>query len=380
MFLKNQLRAVSALALATGLMAPAAYATESGTRITNTVTVNFSVGGVSQDEESDTTGFVVDRKIDMQVISQASIPDGRPKQTARELVYKVVNEGNDAQPFDIDVSLTKVTGGVNSLFDALVLDTNTDTLEANEYRIYISADDTFDGGDTVYDPAGLVTAATPASFGTAADADEFHVIIRMNIPSTAENDDIVRFSVRATAMNDAEDGAMVELLSQGLDNAGDPDAVVDIIFADGARTTDSDGSDSIEDGIHTDNATVTVASAELSITKEVTIISEDTQGTFDCKTDPDPNIADALQGAVPGACLEYTITVTNGAAASVDADAITIADTLVSGISFEAFRLVTGWTNPAPDYDGPSREITAGVTSSITPGNSVVLSFRASVD
>ena len=353
------------------LCATSALATASGTRINNTVTVSYSVDSVGQDDETADAGFVVDRKIDMLVADQGSIINGRPKETNRQLVFKVTNEGNDSQPFDIDVTV----GG--SLGSGPTLDTNTDALGAGEYRVYISDDATLDDpGDTVYSPAGFDTADTPAAFDSGGTNDEFYVIIVVNVPSDAANDEVVRFSVAATALNASEDGILIEDVGNGLDDAGTPANAVDIIFADAAKTTDSAGTDNAEDAIHTDNATLTVSSAELTATKAVTIVNDDLNVTFDCATDPDPGTADAAQGAIPGACLEYTISVTNGAAANQNAQSVSLSDTLPAGVTFSSFITTTGWTNPQHN----AGVITATATSDIAPNNALDLVFRVKVD
>lgn len=355
------------------LGASGALATSSGTRVQNTVTVSFSVDSVAQDDETAQVGFVVDRKIDMLVADQGSINNARPKQTNRQLVYKVTNEGNDAQKYDIDVALTQnFTGGDVSL------DTNTDVLGASEYRVYISTDATLDiPGDTVYNPTGFSLAATPGAFDSGGTGDEFHVIIVVNVPSDAVDTDNVKFSVTAVALNDTDDGALTEDKGNGLDDAGTPANAVDIVFADGAKTAGSDGTDAIEDGKHTDNATLTVASASLTATKAVTIVDENTQGTFTCATDADPAEADATQGAMPGACLEYTITIANGAAASESATNISISDTLPAGVTFAGFTSVTGWGS---SEDHTAGVVTATLAAALAPNNSAVLGFRVTVD
>jgi len=359
---------------ATAATTTAALATAPGIRVNNTVTVTFDVGTVTQDTETAEAGFVVDRKIDMLVANQGPIPDGRPKQTGRELVYKVVNEGNAAQGYDIDVTPT------GDLAADFTLDTGTGTLGASRYRIYISEDTTVAGG-TVYDPAGFDLANTPAAFDGAASTfdasdDEFYVIIVINIPSDAQDDEFVDFSVKATALNDAETAALEEDTGNGLDNAGDNEAAVDIVFADGTKTTGSDGTDVAEDGKHTDYSRLTVASAELTITKAVTIVSEDTQDTFDCAASADPAIDDNTQGAIPGACLEYTITVANGLNASEDATNVAITDNLPTGVTFVSFFDKAAWSNAAHS----TGTISASLDNDLVKGQSRDLVFRVTVD
>lgn len=368
MFSIKSLRNASVVALATAAMAPQAFATNSGTRITNTVTVDFEVGGVTQDQGEAETGFVVDRKIDMLVSDTGSITDGRPNQASRLLVYKVVNEGNDAQSFDIDVDVS------GTLAADFALETAAGALTEGEYRVVISSDNTLDGGDTIYNPTGFTLANASAAYTDGNSADAFYVLIEMFLPIDGADTEAARFSVRATALNASNDGALVEVTGNGLDDAGTPANAVDIVFADGAKTTDSDGTDVIEDGKHTDNAQVTIASAQLTVAKSVTIISENTQGTFDCTTDADPAIADSTQGAIPGACLEYTITVSNGAA-SESASNLSISDTLEPGITFSAFTDVADWTTT----NEAAGTISATLTT-LAPNNSADLVFRVTVD
>lgn len=350
-----------------------ASATAPGQRVLNTVTVTFAVDSVAQDAGTAEVGFVVDRKIDMLVADTGSIVNGRPKQEGRELIYKVTNEGNDAQPFDIDVTLT------GTLAADLTLDTNTDTLGPGEYRVHISPDTTTASG-TVYDPTGFSTADTPLAYDAGATTDEFYVIIVVNIPSDAQDDEAVRFSVRATALDGGETAALTEVTGRGLDNAATPADAVDIVFADGTKTTDSEGTDVAEDGRHTDNASLTVASAELTVTKEVTILSENTQGDFVCATGVDPGIDDNTQGAIPGACLEYKITVANGAAASEHAQNVAISDTLPAGVSFVAFRVDGTSSSTWSDADHDAGVVTASLDADLEDGDEAYLVFRVLVD
>ena len=376
-FYHHSLRAAF-LAAAVTATTSTAFATTSGTRVNNTVSVEFKVGTVDQDTNTASAGFVVDRKIDMQVSDTGSFTDGRPKQTDRQLIYKITNEGNDSQAFDIDVAVTSTNGDIPA---SMVLDTNADTLGPNEYRLYVSTDDAaLDTGlDTVYDPTGFSAAATLGAYADPGTGDEFHIIIVFNIPSDAENTEDVVFSVVATALDDAGTAALTESLGNGLDTElADTSGVVDIVFADAAKTAASNGTDNAEDGKHTDNASVTVSSAELTVTKAVTIIHEDTQGLFDCTTTADPVIDDATQGAIPGACLEYTIEVANGGSANASATDISITDVIETGITFSAIMDATAWTGAA--YDAPTKTISADLTNSLAANQSAVLVYRVTVD
>ncbi len=362
--------------------AGAAWATAPEVRINNTVSVSYSVDSTSQDPATAEAGFVVDRKVDMLVADTGSIANGRPNQTGRELVYKITNEGNAAQPLDIDVVATVPVDAPRPAFGGgVTLDTDA-TQDPGEYRVYISTDATFDGGDTLYDPTGTTLAATPGAFDAGGVGDEFHVIVRLYIPGDTLNGDRIRFSVKATAL-DGANAVLTEDLGNGLDDETTPADAVDIVFADAAKTADSEGTDAAEDGRHTDNAEIAVASAELTATKTVTIVNDDLNVTFNCATDPDPGTADNTQGAIPGACLEYTITLTNGASAAQNAQNPVITDVIQPGITFQAFTVQDDWS--AATYTTGTRTISATVDGDTTsgemePGEDAVLSYRVLID
>lgn len=381
------------LALATGFVVGGvtlAEATSPETRINNVVSVAYEVGSVGQAAALAEAGFVVDRKIDVQVINTNDIPTGLPNQS-NQLIYKVVNEGNDAQPFDIDVTpVLESTGGLDFGGGMTLNPGGPSSISEGEYRVYLSADATFDSGtDTPYDPTGISPAQTLQASDDNATTDEIYVIIDMILPENSKNKDKMRFSVAATALNRVDDAnptntALIEVTGRGLDRVGNAanSTAVDIIFADAAGTANSAGSDGNEDGQHTDNALVTIVSAELTVAKTVVILNDLlNHPTFDCTTDPDSDPADTEKGAIPGACLEYTITVENGAGAGASATDVAITDIVQTGISFEAFKLQTNWD--ATGYDDTTDPAQPTITASIStlaPGESSILSYRVTID
>ena len=77
--------------------------TDAGTSITNTVTVNYNVGGTAQTTENDSDTFVVDRKVNLLVAaSDALNTTVAPDEDGAAVTFDVTNLTNDT----IDILLT----------------------------------------------------------------------------------------------------------------------------------------------------------------------------------------------------------------------------------------------------------------------------------
>src|SRR3546814_465994 len=94
---------------AMGLAAAPAYAagTTAGTVITNQVTVDYSVGGVNQNDVTASTDVTVDRKVDMTVAAttDTSVTPGASNQAVG---FVVTNLSNDT--LDFQLAATQATG------------------------------------------------------------------------------------------------------------------------------------------------------------------------------------------------------------------------------------------------------------------------------
>src|SRR6476661_9341652 len=94
----------SASALAMILASSPAYAsgTTAGTTITNTATVNFQVGGVSQTSVSGSDSFTVDRKVNLTVAEVGSTTTSvSPGQASAVTTFLVTNTSNAALDFSL---------------------------------------------------------------------------------------------------------------------------------------------------------------------------------------------------------------------------------------------------------------------------------------
>jgi uncharacterized repeat protein (TIGR01451 family) len=112
---------------------------------------------------------------------------------------------------------------------------------------------------------------------------------------------------------------------------------------------------------HTDTVTITLQGvAVLAAEKTVFVFSEDGSGCddFDATAPEEP----ALPAAIPGACIEYVITITNSG--PVAATNVGLVDELPETVTADA-TLLSGWTTPPTEVLSCS----AGVcTLTITDG------------
>lgn len=92
---KQLLGAVSSAALVAFTASPAiAQGTLAGSTITNNVTVDYSVGGVAQTQETASDSFTVDRKINVVVTATGATPNVAPGQTQVVRTFEVQNLSN----------------------------------------------------------------------------------------------------------------------------------------------------------------------------------------------------------------------------------------------------------------------------------------------
>jgi uncharacterized repeat protein (TIGR01451 family) len=267
-----------------------AYAngTASGTNITNQATVDYSVGGVNQTTiTSPTASFVVDTRIDFNVTELG----GTATQTTPGVVnvvtrFQLTNTGNSTQGYVLSV--------VNEA--GTVLFTQTDNQDVSNLRIFVDSN-----GNGVYD-AGADTATNINSLITDADGESLVVFVVADIPVAATNNQYanVRLTARATPV-----GSTTPLAeTSGPDTAG-----VDVVWADAGR----DNSESAADQYH-------IQSAALTLAKSAAVVWD----PFNLGADPK---------AIPGARVEYTITVTNGSTTTA-ADAVNVIDNIPANTTF----------------------------------------------
>jgi uncharacterized repeat protein (TIGR01451 family) len=288
--------AVSQQALAAG--------TAANTQIDNRATVNFQVGGVSQTPvESSPTGnstpgagngantsFLVDNKVDLTVTEQgAAATTVGAGATNVVTTFKVTNTGNNTQGYNL--ASANLTG--TSLF------TRTDAFDMTNLRTFVSTAACSTSSSTPAFNAGTDTAVNITTL--AADACSY-VFIVADTPVTATNGQAANVRLTATAR-------VATTLAALTQTAGaESPTVVDVVFADTGR-----------DAIETADDQYFVQTAALSVAKTSTVISDPFNNTTNPKS-------------IPGAVVEYGISLTNSGA--VSATVVTITDPIPANTTF----------------------------------------------
>lgn len=360
--------ALSAL-LAGGAMAQ----TAPGTPVNNTISLNYNTGAGEIElsgSQLPTANFVVDRKVDLVLNSQLSPTDevtAPSGSTQVLLAFNLENNGNGTQDFQIDVVRN---GALNLTASA----TATDTPDAGEYSVVFSTSDNLSG-----------VIPTPASGnieGLAAGAD-IYILIVANIPLTTDDDLEADFTVTATALTDTG-GEIIYTRLLGL--MGENVIAVDTE----SNSTLSPGTElsPAEDGIAADQGRIRVSTPMISAEKEVIVVSEDPNFACD-DLDLAGNAPEADAGAIPGACIEYTITVEN-TAVSAAATTINISDELPSQVSHEAnsnfvYTVIdggaagAGTTSSAADLESDGVTV-SGTIGNLPAGERATLRIRATIN
>lgn len=319
-----------------------ALATPSGTPVANSIDLSYVTGGVTIDEpDAATVTFVVDTGVDLVVEGQdagnaITVTQG---QDPAVLTFRVENLSNDTFGFDVDVASS---GTLGLTYDAV------GGGAAGTYSVYYGTTPAYDPlTATLYDTAGNINVMD------RAEGEEFYVYVVGNIPTGAADGAVDTFDVTATALDAGTNTPVTE------SGTGDP-AAVDVVFADPGA-----------DGAETDSETATVAAPDLTALKVQTLVSENLDGTFNCATGA---IDPAAEGHVPGACVEYTITVSNGAAATSSATSLEVVDVLPAEVTYVA--------HDAGTFDSVvvSGSTVTATEATLAPGDSISFTIRATVN
>ena len=344
-----------------------AAGTDAGTSVANTFSVDYQVNGVDQTQitPSAPTTFTVDRNIDLDVASLGDV-NVSPGATDQQLIFRVRNDGNDNQAYAL--SLEDFAGDA---FDA--------TLDAT-VTIYV------DDGDQTFDPGGTDGAGTSYTLGSGAATpdiapDEFlWVVVNGDIPAGVTDGDIDGVILLADTLNPATSLDTNYSATPGTEAVGSTvanvqDGEAQNVWADGTGAATADAAN---DGTHSGLGRYVVQAADLSAVKTVSVIATDST-SITCATDP---AQAGNQYAVPNACIEYVISVTNDAGAPVAATSIDIADTLPAEVELvgavaAGFTTAGTLTTAAPCPADPCVVDFSG--GSLDPGATGTITIRATV-
>ena len=341
---------ISAMMLVAGTANAQNDYTPAGTSVSNTFTLDYSVGSVPQTQVSPTTAavFTVDRLINVDVAYQANANDSNvaPNATNERLLFRVTNTSNDT--IALDLTTFNETG---------------DEFNVTVDAIYYYVDD----GDGVFEPGGDDGAAqtytlgdpTPdlaadrilwveleGDIGDRADADtaDLTLVADALVPTA--------WAVEALALGGYTAGNAIVADVNGVRELG---AAAENLLNDGAGTA----REVANAGDDSDTGTFTVAAPDITATKTVAIIATDA-ASITCSNFS--VTADANAYAAPGACVEYVLTVNN--AGSTSASITSLTDTLPSQLEFvdATFSGFTGGT-PAEPTSGTDCDAGACVVS-----------------
>jgi uncharacterized repeat protein (TIGR01451 family) len=347
--------------------------TPAGVTIQNRATVNYSVGGVAQTViESSPSGnttpganaganttFVVDNLVDLTVAeSSGNATVTAPGAASAVLAFTVTNTGNSNEGYQL--SLAEEVG--STLFG------NADTFDIGLPNLQIRVDeDPSGGGGTGNDNYDGTESAT--AIDTLAPGASISVFVIGNIPLSALNGAFANVRLAARAATPGTNGGTLEVASPGANNP----ATVEIVFGDAGNDATESAADQYA-----------IRSAALTVTKAAQVIS-------------DP-FASASPRAVPGAIVEYTITVANGGATA--AAGVAVSDPVPANTTFIAGAyagssdvLITGGAAPSCTIETPAdtngdgcyndgANLIVGATAlgNIAAGNSAVVQFRVTIN
>lgn len=310
--------------------------------MSNTVTLDYQVGGTAQPQLSSTATFVVDTKVDLTVTKNADATVA-PGATNRVLAFTVTNTGNATQGY----SLTAVQAA-----GATVTMTNV--------RIFrdVNANGAYDSGtDTLY------TAGTNAG-DLAADAPGRFLIVA-DTPAGATSGQTASWYLVARTLNAGSTTVTAE--STGADNKD----TVQVVFADGDGDAAA-ANDAARDGRHTASGAFTVSAATITLAKTSTVVS-----------DPENNTTNPKR--IPGAVVRYSITASNAAggasaATVVLTDAIPANTTYVTGsITLNSVAKTDASDADEANYNVSVAGAVRGNVGTIAAGGSATVTFDVTI-
>jgi len=308
------------------------------------------------------TTFLVDNRVDFTLVEFGLIGATavNPGEADAVTTFELTNTGNSSQDYALG-AVNLVGGSVNG---------NNDTAQMSNLRAY--ADTDASGDWSVADQIFVDELA--------ADARTL-IFVVVDAGTALSNADVGNVEVTATTRDAGAGGALGALTT---DDAGiaDGTATIEVVFAD-------DGLGGIGDGLEVSQDGYLVSSAALTITKLSSVISD----PFNLGVNPK---------AIPGAVVEFNITVEN--TGGVDADQVRIEDVLDANLTLALGEYggvgsdaqidlgsgtsVTTCSLDAGDGDGDGCGI-AGSTITIDPGltvgtlatdNPAVISFRVTIN
>ena len=307
-----------------------AAGTRAGTLVENDVTVDYSVNDVAQETLNASADFLVDRRVNFQLtVTDTNLlpvtPGGPPATDPDYYVeFTLTNLSNDL--LDFALALNQVTTGVS--FGIAPGGPNTDSVDFTTVDYAVSPDTVANG-----DPDPIRGGD---QFVDQLDADQSIRIWVFADPDVGLANGLIA-GVALTATGAEPGSAAATALSEDANT----DLGVENVFAD----ADNDNSETAEDGFQ-------IVTADLDVSKVYSVVGGD--------------LGSGLP--IPGATIEYTISIENLSAATV-ADDVTVIDTFDdtnTALLADAYDLGGGAGDGSQDIQitigaGPATQCTAAV-------------------
>ena len=334
---------MSAIALGSLAASPAfATGTASGTVITNNVTVGYTVGTIAQTDATATNNITVDRKVNVTVARvDGTATPVTPGASNQAVSYRVENISNATLDFAL-TSLQVATGSPAGI-------TGTDGFNVAGTLLYYldNGNNVFDGPDTQIQHLNSLAPDTPVTVH----------IVAPTVPLGTANGLIAAVTLTATAKeNDNGTAVGTNLVQSATNTAG-----VDTIFADAAGATDA-----ARDAAFSATDDYIILTATLAATKSSSVVA----GDF------------GTGAAIPGATVQYCISVTNSGGTA--AGNVAISDTLPAQVTYDsAYGVKTGGANcttPGAGTGSYASGVVSGTLGTIGTGATQTLIFRATIN
>jgi uncharacterized repeat protein (TIGR01451 family) len=249
--------------------------TQAGEQIKNTVQLTYTVGAAGNVQTpvdaDDGDGFIVDRKIDIQVVENDinKTVDVSPNQQDVDLTFIIANQGNDEETYELTMENLVAPDDDFSPSAACLIDIG----DGNGY--------------VAFSPTITIAKETNAT-----------VKVQCDIPNTPTVRDDYNATIRLIATANNLHNRPNQCEHSDPDTLGTVATDAQNVCADLIGT----GGDLNHDGIHSDNGTYHVKSADLTATKSSCVVSDPVNGTSNPKR-------------IPGAVIRYEIEIKNNGSA-----------------------------------------------------------------
>ncbi|MCT2558626.1 hypothetical protein N0B51_06500 [Tsuneonella sp. YG55] len=345
------------LAVAPSVVQAAPVGTAAGSDITNTVQVDYKVGGVSQTQVSATDTFKVDRKVNVTVATtDASAVSVSPGQTDAVTTFTVTNNSNAT--LDFLLAATNQSGGSAQF-------SGSDSFDGANVRVYVETNGT-PGWQTDDTQAGALAGI--ASGDTATVYVLADMVLSAGPPAALPtNGSIATVVLTATAASGASQiggtvaGSGGSAISQTPPGTANGQTTMETVFADAAYAPSGD---TAYNGQHAARSDYQVAGALLSVNKYSRVVSDPVGST-------NPR-------SIPGAVVEYCIVVSNASGAATAAD-VALSDVVPTEMTFVSGSVYLDGAFSAPDTCTSSGGSAGSDAANYNAGTTTVSNTFASI-